>query len=205
MSQAALAVPPWWLVVIFLSLVMLGRSFLKPNEREVLVLDNVSGLLRGLVVGRLACVWLIAVLRCSGRRTLAQLNAFDFIGTVALGSTLPTVPLSSSVAWSEGALALGLLAPLQFMVAWCSVHVPWVRSAVTSVPTVLLRDGQPDLTALARQRITEDSLRQAVRSAGIGGLELVSAVVLKCNGTISVISTSQRGSGSAITGLVASA
>ena len=143
--------------------------------------DNVSGLLRVLVVGPLAYVWLIAVLRCSGKRTLAQLNAFDFIVTVALGSTLATVALSSSVAWSEGALALGLLAALQFVVAWGSVHVAWVRGAVTSAPTVLLRDGQLDLAALARQRITEESLRQAVRSAGIGGLELVSAVVLECD------------------------
>jgi len=169
-----------------------------------LFFDNAYGLVGVLVVGPLAYVWLIAVLRCSGKRTLAQLNAFDFIVTVALGSTLATVALSSSVAWSEGALALGLLAALQFVVAWSSVHVPWVRSAVTSAPTVLLRDGQPDLAALARQRITEESLRQAVRSAGIGGLERVSAVVLECNGTISVISTSQLGSGSALTGLVAS-
>jgi uncharacterized membrane protein YcaP (DUF421 family) len=149
-----------------------------------LFFDNVSGLLRVLVVGPLACVWLIAVLRCSGKRTLAQLTAFDFIVTVALGSTLATVALSSSVAWSEGVLALGLLAALQFVVVWCSVHVPWMRSALTSAPTVLLRDGQPDLAALARQRITEESLLQAVRSAGIGGLELVSAVVLECNDTI---------------------
>jgi hypothetical protein len=37
-SRAALAVPLWWLVVIFLSLIRLGRSLLKPNERKVLVL-----------------------------------------------------------------------------------------------------------------------------------------------------------------------
>jgi len=175
------------------------------REENSLFFDDVSGLLRVLVVGPLAYVWLIAMLRMSGKRTLAQLNAFDFNLTVALGSTLATVALSNSVAWSEGALALGLLVGLQFVVAWSSVHVPWVRSAVTSAPTVLLRDGQPDLAALARQRITEESLGAAVRSAGIGGLELVSAVVLECNGTISVISTGQHGSGSAMTGLMARA
>lgn len=164
--------------------------------------DNVSDLLRILVVGSLAYVWLIVVLRISGKRTLAQLNAFDFIVTVALGSTLATVVLSSSVSWSEGALALGLLAALQFVVAWSSLHVSWLRDAVTSAPTVLLRDGQLGLAALTRQRITEETLRQAVRSAGIGGLELVASVVLECNRTFSVISTSQQGSGSAMSGLV---
>lgn len=167
--------------------------------------DNLSGLLRVLVVGPLAYIWLIALLRLSGKRTLAQLNAFDFIVTVALGSTLATVALSSSVAWAEGAIVLGLLAALQFVVAWASVRVSWLRRAVTSTPTLLLRDGHPDHAALAHQRISEESLRQAVRSAGIGGLELVAAVVLEPNGTISVISTSQLGSGSALSGAAAGA
>ncbi len=162
--------------------------------------DDFNGLVRVLVVGPLAYVWLVAVLRFSGKRTLAQLNAFDFIVTVALGSTLATVVLSGTVAWAEGALALGLLAALQFVVAWLSVRAPRVRGAVTAAPTILFRDGRPDRAALCRERITEESLRQAVRSAGIGGLELVSAVVLECNGTISVISRSQVGTGSAITG-----
>ena len=159
--------------------------------------DDASGLARVLIVGPLAYLWLIAILRVSGKRTLAQLNAFDFIVTVALGSTLATVVLSSPVAWVEGALALALLAVLQLVVAWVSVHVRWVRDAVTSTPTVLLRDGIPDRDALTRQRISEQSVRQAVRSAGIGGLELVAAVVLEPNGTISVVPTSQFGSGSA--------
>ncbi|MGA8986514.1 DUF421 domain-containing protein [Aeromicrobium sp.] len=167
--------------------------------------DNISGLLRVLVVGPMAYVWLIAVLRLSGKRTLAQLNAFDFIVTVALGSTLATVALSNTVAWSEGALALALLVALQFAVAFSAVRVPWVRRALTSAPTVLLRDGKLDLASLADQRITEESVRQAVRSSGIGGLELVSAAILESNGSISVIATSQRGSGSAMPGATAGA
>ena len=63
--------------------------------------DNVSGLVRVLVVAPLAYVWLVAVLRCSGKRTLAELNAFDFIVTVALGSTLATVALSTTVPIAE--------------------------------------------------------------------------------------------------------
>ena len=68
--------------------------------------DDAAGVWRELLLGPLTYVWLILVLRVSGKRTLAQLNAFDFIVTVALGSTLATVVLSKSVAWVEGALVL---------------------------------------------------------------------------------------------------
>ncbi len=156
--------------------------------------DDLPGLLRVLVVGTLAYAWLVLVLRVSGTRTLAQLNAFDFIVTVALGSTLATVLLSRDVALAEGALALVLLVVLQLVVAWASTHSPALRGAVRSGPTLLLRDGEVLHDALAHQRLTEESLRQVVRSSGLGGLELVAAVVLETNGTMSVIPRSSAGS-----------
>lgn len=160
--------------------------------------DNVSGLLRVLIVGSLAYVWLVAVLRVSGKRTLAQLNAFDFIVTVALGSTLATVALSSSVAWTEGALAVALLATLQFVAAWLAVRFSWARRGLTSEPVVLVHDGQLDLAALRRERISHQSLRQAVRASGTGGLEMIAAVVLETNGSLSVVTQAQLGDGSAL-------
>ena len=164
--------------------------------------DNLSSLVRVLVVTPLAYVWLIAVLRLTGKRTLAQLNAFDFIVTVALGSTLASVTLSKTVSWSEGALALALLALLQLGAAWASVRLPAIRRIITSEPSVLLRSGLVDRESLRRARISEQSLRQAVRSAGQGGLESIAYVVLETNGKLSVVSVSSLGSGSALTDLV---
>lgn len=94
--------------------------------------DNAAGVLRVLVVGPLAYLWLILVLRTTRKRTLAQLNAFDFIVTVALGSTLASVILSKNVAWVEGALALGLLAILQVVAAWTSDRAPSLRRVLSS-------------------------------------------------------------------------
>ena len=84
------------------------------------------------MVGPLAYLWLILVLRTTRKRTLAQLNAFDFIVTVALGSTLASVILSKNVAWVEGALALGLLAILQVVAAWTSDRAPSLRRVLSS-------------------------------------------------------------------------
>ena len=163
--------------------------------------DNLTGLLRVLVIGPLAYIWLVAVLRLTGKRTLAQLNAFDFIVTVALGSTLATVILSGDVAWAEGALALALLALLQLLVAWIAVRSARFRQVVTSEPSLLVVDGVVQTEALKQARISEHSLQQSVRSAGLGGLELVGAVVVETNGKLSVISADQMGSGSALRGL----
>lgn len=71
-----------------------------------MIFQNWGGIGRTLLVGVLAYVALILLLRLSGKRTLAKLNAFDLVVTVAIGSTLATILLSESVALAEGVVAL---------------------------------------------------------------------------------------------------
>ncbi len=103
--------------------------------------ESWAGLGRILVVGPLAYAALLLVLRISGKRTLSKFNAFDFVITVALGSTLATALLSKSVPLAEGALGLALLVSLQFEITWLSVRAPWFDRLVKSEPTLLLRKG----------------------------------------------------------------
>ena len=163
--------------------------------------DSWNDLGRVAAVGTSAYVTVVLVLRLSGKRTLAKLNAFDLVITVALGSTLATILLSADVSWSEGALALVLLAALQWAVAWWTSRRPGARSVVTAEPTLLLRDGRPLKEAMVAQRISIDELRQAVRSSGSGDLGSVAAVVLETDGSLSIVSAERAGNGSALEGV----
>src|ERR687890_2739792 len=73
---------------------------------------------------------LVLVLRISGKRTLAKVNAFDLVVTVALGSTLATILLSKDVSLAEGLVAFALLIALQFAITWSSVRFGPVREMV---------------------------------------------------------------------------
>jgi uncharacterized membrane protein YcaP (DUF421 family) len=86
-----------------------------------------QALLRILVVGISAYLCLILLLRISGKRTLSKMNAFDFVVTVALGSTLATVLLSKEVTLAQGVLAFAVLIGAQYAVTWTSVRWQWVR------------------------------------------------------------------------------
>lgn len=163
-----------------------------------MVFDSLADLWRIALIGVLTYALLIAVLRSSGKRTLAKLNAFDFVITVALGSTLATILLSRDVSFAEGGAALILLVALQFVATWLSVRWSPLRGALKSTPTLLLRDGHLLSAALRRQRVTDHEVYQAIRSQGIGDLDLVAAVVLETDGTFSVIPRQQSGTRSAL-------
>jgi uncharacterized membrane protein YcaP (DUF421 family) len=149
--------------------------------------DSWSDIWRILVVGALGYVSLVALLRVSGKRTLAKLNAFDLVVTVALGSTLSSALLDSSVSLSEGVAALALLIGLQFAVAWSAVRWPPVSRLVKSEPTLLLHRGAFLDGALRAQRVTRDEVRAALRSAGLAGPEAALSVTLETDGTLSVV------------------
>jgi uncharacterized membrane protein YcaP (DUF421 family) len=149
--------------------------------------DSWTGIVRVVVVGILAYLFLILWLRLSGKRTLAKWNAFDFVVTVALGSTLATVLLSNQVALVEGVIGLGLLIGLQFVITWLSVRSVAVRRVVKSEPTLLLYRGEYMHDAMKQQRVTDSEVRNAIRSRGIGAVEDVEAVILETDGNFSVI------------------
>lgn len=163
-----------------------------------MLFDSWHGLMRVVVVGILAYAGVIAILRTSGKRTLAKMNAFDLVVTVALGSTLASTLLSKDVALFEGLLALMVLALLQFVIAWGSVRWLWVEEIAKSKPRRLLTNGVIDEAALREERVTREELLAAVRSGSFGGLEAIAAVVLETDGSFSVIPCTQLASGSAL-------
>lgn len=150
--------------------------------------DGWYGVIRVIVVGISAYSYLVLLLRISGKRTLAKLNAFDFVVTVALGSTLSSVLVSSGVALAEGVAALTLLAALQYAVAWMSVRHQGFRRLVRSEPRLLYRQGFLR-SAMRRERVTEGDLREAARRQGQADLEQVGAIVLETDGSFSVLSS----------------
>ena len=162
-----------------------------------MIFGSFYGLLRILVVGPLAYLLLIAILRVSGKRTLAKMNAFDFVVTVALGSTLATVLLSKDVPLSEGLLGFAVLAVLQFAIAWLAQRVSPVEAAIKATPRVLLRNGRIDQAALLDERVTVEEIKAAVRKSSLGDLRDVAAVVLETDGSFSVISIDDAGDRSA--------
>lgn len=163
-----------------------------------MIIDTLDGLLRILIVGPLAYGLLIVILRTSGKRTLSKMNAFDFVVTVALGSTLATVLLSKDVPLIEGVLGFVVLAILQFIISWLARRRPWFEAIVKAEPRILFRDGIFVPRALSDERVTEEEVRSAIRGSGIGDLRSVAAVVLETNGRFSVISLDAAGDRSAL-------
>ena len=152
-----------------------------------MIFDSWFGLFRVLVVGVSAYAVLVLFLRLSGKRTLAKLNAFDLVVTVALGSTLSSIILSKSVALLEGVLAMALLIVLQLVITWLAVHSSRFNRMIKSEPTLLVSGGDFLESAMMQQRVARDDVLAAIRSQGVDDVARVDAVILETDGSLSVI------------------
>lgn len=160
--------------------------------------DNWYDLFRVAAVGTLAYASLIVLLRISGKRTLSKWNAFDFVVTIALGSTLATVLLSNDVSYAEGLLALALLVVLQLAISALAVRSSLLQRLIKAQPRLLFDKGEFVAQAMKSERVSESEVRAAARGAGFGALEEIEAIVLETDGSVSVIGKSKAGDRSAL-------
>lgn len=135
----------------------------------------------------MAYVGLVVLLRVYGKRSLSKMNAFDFIVTVALGSSLSTVALNKNVALVDGLLAFFLLLLLQYLITWLSVRVKMVKKLVTSQPSLLLYKGELFEQAMKKERITIEEIHSVARENGFQNLQSIDAIILETTGDIVII------------------
>ncbi|PRP99281.1 DUF421 domain-containing protein [Enhygromyxa salina] len=166
-----------------------------------ILFDGWDTLARTVTLGVLGYASLVVILRVAGKRTLAKMNAFDLVVTIALGSTLATLLLSKDTPLAQGVVGLLVLIGLQFVISWASVRVRWVRRIVSSEPTLLLYRGGYLPGMLRRSRVTTEEVRAAVRSAGHAAIEQVHAVVLETDGSFSVIAQDDAIEASSLAGV----
>lgn len=131
-------------------------------------------------------IYLVLILfsRLVGPRSFAQLTAFDFAVTVALGAIVGATATDTATL-PFGIIGLAVLFTLRWVVA-IGRHYG-LAALVDNEPLLVMLGPQILEEHLDRGKLTEADLRQSLRKAGITRLEQVEAVVLERDGSISVL------------------
>ena len=150
------------------------------------------------ILGTVAYIAIIVMLRISGKRTLSKWNSFDFVVTIAFGSVLASILLSTKDSFGTGIFGFGLLVLFQYILTWISVRSSWIQKLVKAEPALLLYQGQIKHDVLKRERIAEGELLAALRTSGVGAIEDADAVILETDGSFSVITDLNNSTASAL-------
>jgi uncharacterized membrane protein YcaP (DUF421 family) len=149
-----------------------------------------DGLLRVVLSAALVYVLVVAVLRWIGARALAKMSAYDLIVSIALGSMVASIPLSTSISVVDGLAAIATFLALQELTRFLQARYRAAHHLVRERPHVVVWDGKLIEDRLKKLDASPDEVRAAVRQAGILSIDAVQAVVLENDGAWSVM---QRG------------
>jgi uncharacterized membrane protein YcaP (DUF421 family) len=129
---------------------------------------------------------LVVLLRLFGKRELAQLNPFDLVVLLSLSNTVQNAIIGEDNSVTGGVIgAFGLLA-----INWLVVRVLFRSRLLTRAfegrSAILIRNGQLDLQAMAREVLSREELLAVVHRQGFEGFHQVRRCELEPNGTFYV-------------------
>lgn len=163
---------------------------------EMLFFDNIEKLARIVLTAAMVYLMIVAVTKVSGKRSTSQLNNFDWIVTVMIGSLGASTILLKNVPFIEGMSSILTLYLLQFLVTKYASISPSFSSFILSEPKIVFYQGQFLPDAMRDERLTRQELESVMRSNGIHSLDEIEAIVFESDATLNVI-TKDANKGSA--------
>jgi uncharacterized membrane protein YcaP (DUF421 family) len=159
-------------------------------------------LLRSVLSAAVIYLVIVAAIRIFGEKALAKMSGYDMIVTVALGSLVATLPLTTEVSIADAIAAATSFLGLQQITRYLQARHRRVHTLVRERPRLLLWNGRLLQDRLLESDISADEVRAAVRRSGILSLKQVRAAILENDGEWSIIPQSDAPDLSAMEGLL---
>ena len=138
---------------------------------------------------RSALIYLVVLvgLRLTGKREVGQMTPFDLVLLLLIANAVQNAMTGPDTSVTGGIVAAGTLLVINALLAYVTRRWRKARLMVEGSPTFLIHDGRTMPENLAREHMTPEELRQALREHGVASIEEVHQAVLEVDGTVSVL------------------
>ncbi len=157
---------------------------------DMLLFDNIDKLGRIVLTAAMVYVLIVLVTKVSGKRSTSQLNNFDWIVTVMIGSLGASTILLKEIPFIEGGASIVTLYLLQFLVTKYSSVSPDFSRLILSEPRIVFYQGQYLPDAMRAERLTRQELECAMRSEGVSSLNDIEAIIFETDAKLTIITKS---------------
>lgn len=140
-------------------------------------------LVRGVVV----YVFLIALLRLTGKRQVGQLAPFDLVLLLVLSNAVQNSMNGGDNSLVGGLISAATLVLLNWLLGFLTYRNKSLEALVEGRPIILIHGGRLYDDAMSRAQLTRHELDAALRQAGVTCAADVQSAILENNGAISVI------------------
>ncbi len=132
-------------------------------------------------------IFLLILLRITGKRQVGQLAPFDLVLLLVLSNAVQNSMNAGDNSLIGGLLSAATLVLLNFGVGMATYRSKKLESLVEGRPQILIHNGRLFEDVVQKARLTHHELHAALRLAGCSCIEEVHSAILENSGEISVV------------------
>ena len=136
----------------------------------------------------LVYLFLLLLLRLTGKRTLAQITSFDFVLLLIISEATQQALIGEDNSMINSAIVVSTLIGLNIVMSLLKQRSKWFDRLLDDIPLVIVADGKPLKDRMDKARVDEDDVLDAAReNHGLERMDQVRHAILERDGQISII------------------
>jgi len=137
--------------------------------------------------GGVVYVFLLILLRITGKRQVGQMAPFDLVLLLVLSNAVQNSMNGGDNSLVGGLISATTLVGLNFLIGLITYKSKKLEAIIEGRPQVLVHNGKLFEDVMASAKLTHHELDSALRQAGCNCIEEVHSAILENNGSISVV------------------
>lgn len=140
----------------------------------------------------LVLIILFLITKCMGKKQVSQMNIYDYIVGITIGSIAADISLDIEKDLISGIISLLIYGLSGIAITFITLRSIPLRRIFSGVPTILIEKGKIIEKNLRKEGIDINDLQQEARQNGYFDLSKINYAILEINGKISFLATAKN-------------
>ena len=136
--------------------------------------------------GAVVYVFLITLLRITGKRQIGQLSPLDLVLLLILSNAVQNSMNAGDNSLIGGLISAATLVALNYLIEYATVKSKKLEGIVEGRPQVIIHEGKLFEDVISKAKITQLEVESTLRESGFFDLKDVKLAILENNGKVSV-------------------
>jgi uncharacterized membrane protein YcaP (DUF421 family) len=137
-------------------------------------------------------IFLLVILRITGKRQVGQLAPFDLVLLLVLSNAVQNSMNGGDNSLVGGLISAATLIALNYGIGLATFKSKKLEQIIEGRPEVLIHNGHLFEDVMARSKLTHHELEAALRQAGCTDIGKCHSAILENNGVVSVVQKKDR-------------
>lgn len=139
-----------------------------------------------LVRATVVYLFVLLLLRLSGKRQLGQMGATEFVAILLISNAVQNAMNGGDNSLVGGLWLALILVALSTLISLLTYRSRFFESVFEGTPTLLINQGKIIRVHLDKERLSENELRVLLRKQGVHNVHEIRTAVLEADGTVSI-------------------